>query len=103
MQYLASRNTLFNLNNFLDKAALQGDLMPRGLFVNSAVLHIQQNDFMSPLSLLPAPVTPSMNLFEKKKTKLQSVITKLQKRVFFFCTKLQELKKKRGGRDKVSE
>ncbi|MEQ2285568.1 hypothetical protein AMECASPLE_033253, partial [Ameca splendens] len=24
MQYLASRNTLFNLNNFLDKAALQG-------------------------------------------------------------------------------
>lgn len=27
MQYLASRNTLFNLNNFLDKAALQGDLI----------------------------------------------------------------------------
>lgn len=25
MQYLASRNTLFNLNNFLDKAALQGE------------------------------------------------------------------------------
>lgn len=30
MQYLASRNTLFNLNNFLDKAALQGDLTPGG-------------------------------------------------------------------------
>ena len=27
MQYLASRNALFNLNNFLDKAALQGDLL----------------------------------------------------------------------------
>lgn len=24
IQYLASRNTLFNLNNFLDKGALQG-------------------------------------------------------------------------------
>ncbi|KAK5617300.1 hypothetical protein CRENBAI_008163 [Crenichthys baileyi] len=25
-QYLASRNTLFNLNNFLDKGALQGKI-----------------------------------------------------------------------------
>lgn len=28
IQYLASRNTLFNLNNFLDKGALQGRRLP---------------------------------------------------------------------------
>lgn len=28
IQYLASRNTLFNLNNFLDKGALQGEDPP---------------------------------------------------------------------------
>jgi len=28
IQYLASRNTLFNLNNFLDKGALQGNATP---------------------------------------------------------------------------
>lgn len=96
MQYLASRNTLFNLNNFLDKAALQGDLMPRGLFVNSAVLHIQQNDFMSPLSLLPAPVTPSMNLFEKKKLNY-SLWLQSYRNVFFFLHKAAGIEKKRGG------
>lgn len=96
MQYLASRNTLFNLNNFLDKAALQGDLMPRGLFVNSAVLHIQQNDFMSPLSLLPAPVTPSMNLFEKKKLNYSLWLQSYRNVVFFFAQSCRNWKKKGG-------
>lgn len=31
IQYLASRNTLFNLNNFLDKGALQGKRPPERL------------------------------------------------------------------------
>lgn len=45
IQYLASRNTLFNLNNFLDKGALQGKShkhrfdSPEALIIMMVILH----------------------------------------------------------------
>lgn len=40
IQYLASRNTLFNLNNFLDKGALQGTV--GNLYVEAIPHHTVQ-------------------------------------------------------------
>lgn len=57
MQYLASRNTLFNLNNFLDKAALQGDLMPFGCLWTQQCCTSNKMTFCQTLS---GSVTPSI-------------------------------------------
>lgn len=38
IQYLASRSTLFNLNNFVDKGALQGKETFNVMFINRSIL-----------------------------------------------------------------